>query len=68
MGENNKLDNHSNFAYPHIVPTRLLEQLILTINIELIFEVVTSYFPDILLLNSDFITVCDLIHLLLLLN
>lgn len=66
--KNNKLNNHSNFVYSHIAPTRLLEQLISIISISLIFKAIISYFLNILLSNSDSIIVCDCIHLSLLLN
>lgn len=62
------MDNYPDFAYFFIISTILSEQQILTINISLIFEVITSHFLDILPPNSNFITVYNCIYLLLLLN
>lgn len=66
--EDNELDNHPDFAHPYIALTRLSEQLISTISIGLISEVVTSHSLNILPPNSDFIIVYNLIYLSLPLN
>lgn len=42
-GKNTKLDNYPDFTHPHIVPTRLSEQLIPIINTYLISEAVISH-------------------------
>lgn len=67
-GEDNKLNNHPNFAYSYNASTELLEQLIPIISTSFISEAIISHFLNILALNSNFIIVCDYIYLLLLLN
>lgn len=66
--ENNMLNNYLHFVYFYNILTRLLKKLISIVNISFVFKAVISYFLDILLSNSDFITVSDCIYLLLLLN
>lgn len=68
VGENNELNNHPDFAYLYNAATGLQKYLIQIIITGLVLEAITSHFLDILPPDSDFITICNCIHLSLLLN
>lgn len=59
------MDNYLDLAHSNIAPTKLVEQLISTINTSFISEDVSSYFLDILPSNSYLIIVFYCIYLLL---
>ena len=66
--EDNKLNNPSNLSYTSNTPIGLLRQLILTINVGFIPDLINSHLLDKLLSNNNTKSVYDQIYLLLLLN